>query len=119
VFRSAVVAIALTLSVGQNAALLCRTWCDPHEAVASGCHTQAATTSPTMLGNDNCTDLTLGAPAFVREDLRRGASAPDAQHAVLVPGYQFAPPPSDTRSGHDPGQQPVLEGRPLVIPLRT
>lgn len=116
VFRAAVVSIALTLAIGQNAVLLCQAWCDPHEAAATGCHHNTAT-SPSLTDNDNCTD-TFAAIAFVREDLRRGTSFPDAQHAVLVPAFRFAPPSTDIRSGHDPGQQSPLESRPLVTPLR-
>jgi hypothetical protein len=116
VFRAAVVSIALTLAIGQNAVLLCQAWCDPHEAAASGCHHNTAT-SPSLTGNDNCTD-TFAAIAFVREDLRRGTSIPDAQHAVVIPAFRFAPPSTEIRSGHDPGQQSPLESRPPVTPLR-
>jgi hypothetical protein len=117
VLRAAVVSIVLTLAMGQNAALLCQAWCDPHAAAATGCHHDGAT-SPSLTGSDHCTDCTFGVTAFVREDARRGASAPDAQNTVAVPGFRFAPTPTDIRSCHDPGQQSLLAGRPLVIALR-
>ena len=118
VFRAAVVLIVLTLAMGQNVVLLClcQVWCDPHGAAATGCHSDRAT-SPSLTGNDDCTD-TFGAMAFVREDVRRGTCTPDARHAVAIPAFRFAPPPTDIRSGHDPGQPPLLEARPLVTPLR-
>jgi hypothetical protein len=116
VFRAAVVSIALTFAIGQNAVLLCQAWCDSREAAATGCHHNTAA-SPSLTGNDHCTD-TFAASAVVREDLRRGTSIPDAQHAVVIPAFRFAPPSTDIRSGHDPGQPSPLESRPLVTPLR-
>lgn len=116
VFRAAVGLIVLTLAMGPSAVLLCQAWCDPHEAAATGCHSDR-TTSPSLIGNDNCTD-TFGALAFVREDVRRGTSTPDAPHAVVIPAFRFAPPPTAIRSDHDPGQQSPHEARPLVTPLR-
>lgn len=115
-FRAAGVLIVLSLAMGQNAVLLCQAWCDPHEAAADGCHSDRAL-SPSLTGNDHCND-TFGAIAFVREDVRRGTSTPDAPHAVVIPAFRFAPPPTDIRSGHDPGQQSLHEARPLVTPLR-
>ena len=117
VLRAAAVSIVLTLAMGQHAALLCQAWCDPHAAAATACHHDGAT-SPSLTGTDHCTDCTFGLAAFVREDARRGPSAPDAQHAVAVAGLRFAPPPTDIRSCHDPGLQSLLASRPLVIALR-
>lgn len=115
-FRAAVILIVLTLAMGQNAVLLCQAWCDPREAAATGCHSDS-TPSPSLAGNDTCTD-TLGAIAFVREDVRGGTSAPDAPHAVVIPAFQFARPPTAIRGGDDPRHQSLLEARPLVTPLR-
>jgi hypothetical protein len=116
VFRATVVSIALTLAIGQNAVLLCQAWCDPHEAADTGCHHTTASSS-SLTGNDDCTDA-VAALAVVREDLRRGTTMPDARHAVVVPAFRFAPPSTDLRSGHDPGQPSPRESRPLVISLR-
>lgn len=108
--------IALTLAIGQNAVLLCQSWCDPHEAAASGCHDNAAT-APSLTASDNCTD-TFTAIAAVREDPRRGISISDSQHAALIPAFRFAPPSTVLRSGHIPGQQSPLVSRPLTTSLR-
>jgi hypothetical protein len=116
-FRAAVLSIALTLAVGQNAGLLCRLWCHPSEA-PTDCEHPDQTTSLSVTGEGNCNNVTLGAIAFVREDVRRGESAPDTQHAVAIPSFRFAPPLTDIRSDHDPGQQSRLAARPLVIALR-
>jgi hypothetical protein len=70
------------------------------------------------VSGDNCNNVAVGAMAFVREDLRRTASAPDAQNALVVPRFGFAPPPTDSRSGYQSGRQLLLEERPLVIALR-
>jgi hypothetical protein len=117
VFRAAVLSIVLTLAVGQSAALLCRVWCDPHQAATTGCHHQGPTTSASVSGDDNCANVVLSA-AFVREDVRREASGPAAWQVVAVPWFRFAPPPTDTRSSYDPGQQVRLEDRPLAIAHR-
>jgi hypothetical protein len=116
-FLEAVLSIALTLAVGQNAGLLCRLWCHPSEA-PTDCEHPDQTTSLSVTGEGNCNNVTLGAIAFVREDVRRGESAPDTQHAVAIPSFRFAPPLTDIRSDHDPGQQSRLAARPLVIALR-
>jgi hypothetical protein len=110
--------MVLTLAVGQNAALACRIWCEPHQAAATECHHADGATVPTLTGKDACDDMALGAMTFVREDVRRRASSPDARHAVAVPAFRFAPPPTDLRSGHDPGQQSLPAARPLVIAIR-
>jgi hypothetical protein len=74
--------IVLTMAVGQDAALLCKDWCYQPAASAVGCRHHDATTSSTVSADDNCRNLALDAIAFVREDARRGAAAPDAQNAM-------------------------------------
>jgi hypothetical protein len=71
-----------------------------------------------MTGNDGCTDPAGDAAAFVREDARRGAAAPNTQHAIAVPGFRWSQPPVGTRSGYEPKQQTPLEARPVVLTLR-
>ena len=117
VFRAAVVSIVLTLAVGQNAALLCSVWCHPPEAASGACEPQHQATSPSLTGNDSCTQVAAGATAFVREDVRRGA-APDAQHSVVVAWFQFAPPQAHSTSGRQPRQQSPLGASPLILALR-
>jgi hypothetical protein len=107
----------LTLAIGQNAALLCKVWCYPHEAAAAGCRHQEPTTSATV-NDDDCSVATFGAMAFVREDARPTASAPDAQNGLVVPRFRFVPSQSNSRFGYESGQHPPLEARPLAIALR-
>ena len=116
VFRAALFWIVLTLAVGQNASLLCKVWC--HDATSAGCPHQDSTTSPSVSADDNCGSAFVGAVAFVREDARRTAAAPDAQNALVVPYFQLAPPPTDLRSGFESGRRLPLEERPLVTTLR-
>ena len=117
VFRAAVVSIVLTLAVGQNAALLCSVWCHPPEAGTGVCE-QHQVTPPSVTGNDSCKQL-AAATAFVREDLRRGASNPDAQHGIVVAWFQFAPPSAHSTSGGKLRQQTSLRAAPLILALRT
>ena len=117
VFRAAVLSIVLTLAVGPNAALLCRTWCDQQVATASRCHHETSTTSPNVAGDDSCDSSVLSA-AFLREDVRRGVSPPDGDQAIPIPRYQVACSTIDARPGHEPGREWSLEKRPLSTALR-
>ena len=116
VFRAALFSIVLTLAVGQNADLLCKVWC--HDATSAGCPHQDSTTSPGVSAEDSCRSAVLGAVAFVREDARSTAAAPDAQNAVVVPRFRLAPSPTDLRPGFESGRRLPLEERPLIIALR-
>jgi hypothetical protein len=118
VFRAAVVSIVLTLAAGQSAALLCSVWCHPPEAGTDACEHQHQATLPSATGNDSCTQLAAGVTAFVREDVQRGVSAPDAKHGVVVAGLQFAPPPAHSTSGRQLRQQTPLRASPLILALR-
>lgn len=115
-FRAALFSIVLTLAVGQNAGLLCKVWC--HDATSTACPHQESTTSPSVRADDTCVDAAVGAVAFVREDGRRTAPAPDAQNALVVLRFQFVAPPTDPRPGYESGKRMLLEERPLVIALR-
>jgi hypothetical protein len=116
VFRAALFSIVLTLAIGQNAGLLCKVWCD--DATSAGCAQQDSTTSPSVSAGDNCRSAVLGAVAFVREDARRTADAPDAQNALAVPRFLLALSPIDLGFGFESGRRLLLEERPLVIALR-
>lgn len=116
-FRASVLSIVLTLAAGPNAALLCRTWCDPQAAAASGCHQEAPATSPSMAGDDTC-DNVLSAAAFLREDVRGGVASQDADQAVLVPRYHLAYSAIAARPGQEPGCGWSLDHRPLSTALR-
>jgi len=122
VFRAALFWIVLTLAAGQNATLLCTVWC--HDTTSAGCPRQDSTTAPDstasarMSADDDCGSALVGPVAFVREDARRTAAAPDAQNALVVPRFRLAPSPTELRSGFESGRRPPLEERPLVTTLR-
>jgi len=117
VFRAAALSIVLTLAVGPSASLLCRTWCDPHAAAASGCHQEDPPGSPSAGGDDSCDHQVLSA-AFVPENVRRALSSPDWDHAIPVPRYQLAHSTIDAPPRHEPGREWPLEKRPLPTVLR-
>ena len=117
VFRATLFSIVLTLAVGQNAALWCTVWCP--DATSTVCPHQESTTSPSVrTTDDTCANVAVGAVAFVREDGRRTAPAPDAQNALVVLRFQLVAPQTDLRHRHESGQRMLLEERPLVIALR-
>jgi hypothetical protein len=117
VFRAFVLSIVLTLAVGQNATLLCRAWCDPQAAAASGCHHEESTNSPTMGGN-SCDHAVLSIGAFLREEVGRAVDAPDAARAIFVPRYQISQSSTDARVAQKPEREWSLEKRPLSTALR-
>lgn len=117
-FRAAVLSIVLTLAVGPNASLLCAVWCHPDAAPAGPCEHPDPTSTPSITTNDGCPDIAASSTALVREDTRRGVSAPAAQQAVLVARFQFAPPPTHSASTGESAQRSPLEARPLVVALR-
>jgi hypothetical protein len=108
--------IVLTLTVGQNAGLLCKVWCP--EATSTGCPHQDSTTSPSVRADDNCTTVAVGAVTFVREDGRHTARASDSQKALIARGFQIAQAPTDLWLGRESGRLRLLEPRPLVVALR-
>jgi hypothetical protein len=122
VFRAALFSIVLTLTVGQSAGLLCNVWC--HDATSVACPHQDSTTfpdsatSPSVSADANCGNTFVGPIAFVREDARRTAAAPDAQNALAVQRFQLAPSPTDLRPGFESAQWRPLEERPLATILR-
>ena len=116
-FRAAVLSIVLALAVGPHGSL-CAVWCHPETATTGACEHQDPTSSPRVSGDDSCSDIAAGLTAFVREDVRRGVSASDVQHAVVVPPFQSVPPSTPSALGREPGQPPFLKARPLVLALR-
>ena len=115
-FRAALFSIVLTLAVGPNAGLLCKVWCP--DATSAECPHPDSTTSPSVSADGNCERAVAGAVAFVREDARRTAAAPDAQNALVLPRFRLAPSPTDLRSAFESARRRLLEERPLVIALR-
>jgi hypothetical protein len=116
-FRAVLFSIVLTMAVGQNAALVCTVRCP--DATSTACPDQESTTSPSVgTRADTCANVAVGALAFVREDGRLTAAAPDAQNALVILRFQLVAPPTDLRAGHESGQRMLLEERPLVIPLQ-
>jgi hypothetical protein len=111
-----VFSIVLTLAVGQDATLLCRVWCNPQAAAASGCHHEESINPPTVAG-DSC-DYVLGVGAFIREEAGRTVAAPDVAHAIVVPRYQIAQLTADARPDWEPGREWWLAKRPLSTALR-
>ena len=118
-FRTALVTIVLTLTLGQTSGLLCPIWCHAEESVTTGCpHTPndatgQGVTAAAIDAGDACAELAVPA-AFVREDSRRGAFAVEA----LPPG----PPHSIHRTSRPsllaPPTPTALSAGPLVSPLR-
>jgi hypothetical protein len=119
VFRVVLLSTALLLTAGQHVSLLCQVWCDPEAAAASGCHDRGnVTDAPRLTSLDSCDDGVASIAAFIREDLRLGASAPQVDHTIPVPRYAVAPTTTDARLLHEPGRLPSPGTSPLNTALR-
>jgi len=117
VFRAALVSIVLTLTLGQNVALLCRVWCHPHYGPNSACGAQVPTTFPTATANESCTQGANGTAPFLREDGRKSASASDGQQGIVVT-FPFVPKPSLSARDFERAQATPQKARPLTLALR-
>lgn len=117
-FRATVLSIVLTLVAGPNASVLCKAWCDPAAAAATGCHHTDSTPSATLTGTDDCGKAVPNSAVVVKEDARRGAPSSDPQQAVMVPRHHRAISSSEAHPGDDPGCTWSLAQRPLVTALR-
>jgi hypothetical protein len=118
VFQVTVLSIVLTLAVGQNIALLCRTWCDAHSAAASECHYENSSTGPSLAGDESCDKGVVDTIAVLKEDVRRDVSSQDANQAIPVPRYQLAQLKVDARPDQEAWRERSLERRPLSTALR-
>ena len=116
-FRAVLVSIVLTLAVGPDAALLCRVWCNPQSAAASGCHHEGSSISPVVAGDSSC-DRELGAGTFLRQEAGRLAGAVVVAHAIVVPRYQIAQLTTAARPDWATGGGWSLATRPLSTVLR-
>jgi hypothetical protein len=116
VLRVTLISIVLTLAVGPNATLLCRTWCDRPAAALGACHRDQAT-APIISGDDSCDTVVISA-TLLREGERRGVPSPDGDHAIPVFRSDVARSATDARLGHEPGREWSLDRRPLPTILR-
>ena len=117
-FQAAAISIVLTLAIGPNVQLLCKTWCHPQAAAASECHHENSSTTPSVAGDEHCDNVVVAATAVLREDARRAVSSQDANQAIPVPRYQLAQLTIDERPGQEPWREWSLENRPLSIAFR-
>ena len=115
VFRAVLYSIVLTLTVGQDAGLLCKVWCS--NTTSAECPHHDSTTSPRVSAENSCRHAVVEAVACVRENARRTA-APDTQKALVVARFRLGPSPTDLGSGLESGRRRLLEERPLIIALR-
>jgi hypothetical protein len=91
VLRATVLSIVFAVAVGPNAALLCRVWCDPGAATASGCHHQRSSAEATRLvASNNCDDDDgLNLPALL---LARAQATSDSQFTVATLPHTMTTP---------------------------
>jgi hypothetical protein len=118
VIRTGVVSIALTLTVWQQAGLLCLFRCDPPVPTTSACHHEDGTTATVVAGAEGCGNMVSGQPALLEKQVGRVEGGLEKQHAAPVPRYHFAPFSTCGRFGQKPEHVCALEQRPFVTALR-
>ena len=116
-FRVALLSIVFLLAVGQNDALLCRTWCDPGVTAAIECHHKNSSTTPSV-AYKHCDSVGMAATAVLRGDERREVSFQNAHQSVPVLRHQLAHSTVGPRPGYQAGRDSSLEKRPLSTALR-
>jgi hypothetical protein len=117
VFRTALVAIVLTLVIGQDASVLCKAWCSGAAPAAGGCYHKHISTSRSVKGDDDCGRMEANSAVVVREDLRRDRHDQSVLHAVVFPSYQFSSM-GGPQAGHPRRHGSSLQPLPLMIALR-
>jgi len=119
VFRTALVSIVLTLTLGQNAALLCRVWCHPQQnANSAACEHQGPTTFASVTANESCAPIAAGPTAFVREDPRGVGSGSDAQQGSVIARFQFPTPSASSARDLERAHATPQPARTLELALR-
>ena len=116
-FRVAVLSIVLAMTGTPTATLLCRTWCDPSAAAASGCPHERLATFTIVAGQDGCRNTVLSATSIVQEAVRR-TLAPDGEYAFPLSRYQLAASTVDTRHRSGADRDDSLDHQPLTTALR-
>jgi hypothetical protein len=116
-FRAAVVALALTLLGGANTALLCRAWCEPQAAAASGCHEQQHGSTAALTASGNCEDVAAATAVLTREPGATAHGASQVAHPAAAP-YFLVAPTSRASSAYEPHARPALRACPLETILR-
>lgn len=117
-FRILLLSIVFSLAVGQNVALLCRTWCDARSVAATECYHESSFATQSVASDESCGTVDVAATAILGEDVRRNISSRDANQAILAAHSQLAQLTTDTRPGEQAGREWSLENRPLSTALR-
>jgi len=108
--RLSVLAIALTLGIGPDGALLCRAWCAGD--VTPTCHPEL--TSPAAVDGDCCKIRAANPTTVLLNDARQGIAPPNGE--PIAPQRDVAMPPSGLhlRLSHDPSCS-YIDGRIAVL----
>ena len=117
VFQALALSIVLTMAVGPNAELLCKTWCHPPASAENECH-HAAWTDSLGVAGDNCDHVLLNVGVFLREEVRPRGPGPNVGDIIAVSRNQFAQLTADARLGKELGRGSSLETLPLSAVLR-
>jgi len=120
VLRVAAAAIALTLAIGPDAAVLCGLWCDQHAVAEAACpqHGDGAPSSRVAAAGDCCDATVVAVTAILPRDARGGLASPDGDSAIPARFRLAVRMAATVRPRHQPGPRWSLDARPLATALR-
>jgi len=117
-FRATLLSIVVSLVVGQDLSLLCRTWCDANAVTASECHHKSAIAIPNVAATKDCDNDVSAATAALKEDMRTRMAPRHAHEAIPPARYQLVVLISDATSGREPWRALAFKSHPLSTGLR-
>ena len=117
VFRTTVLSLIFVLTAGPSVSLFCWDGCDPAAAVASGCHSDDSRSSTSVTSADSCQEAVQGRAIFLKDDLRRRASA-DGAGSVAAVHCHLAAAVTRVPLVDNHGRVPSGQKRPQTTPLR-
>ena len=121
-FRTALVAVLLTLAIGQEVSLLCHVFCDAYRSAESRCHPRKqAPTSSSVATESECCPAPSADLFFSNEKERFRAFTRTSEPCTVVANYLSAADATD-RDPKAPWyairSDRLLDTRPLVTPRR-
>jgi hypothetical protein len=117
-FRATFLSIVVSLALGQDLNMLCRTWCDAKAVAGSECHHKTPTAIPNVAATKDCRNGVGAATVAVREDVRNGMSSRHANQAIPPARYPLVQFTNNATAGCEPWRALALDRHPLSTALR-
>jgi len=117
-FRATLLSIVISLALGQDLNLLCRTWCDAKALARSECHHTSPTAIFNVAATKDCTNGVGAAAVALSEHVRNGTAPRHAHDAIPPARSRLVLLIGDAASGREPWRSLALDRHPLSTTLR-